>query len=838
MGAWHEVAHSLLIEGEHLLAPLARLASFDVPHSQCPPKCAAWLVKRFPDAPWNVGLERVDPKGEATMCRAAHLAERLLDPALELMSRTCNFQERALDALRRFSREVALSTSSTELFMDLFCLLFRTHVLAATSPRSLILQVHAHAYAVNRGWFRNEHGGGTVVRIGDESGVFFPAIPSSSPPLSSTPLSSSSEAHQPRRHSAYSRLVAVITAYASPVPRLQRECRDLGAMVCDALDVHVIPTLSSVNDPTIFTGTRTEPLRVPPQRRGRQRRASQLRKGDVAGFTVGQDDDDEGFIVSNACASKPFEALASLEKHLEWVLWGFLCFPELLCRSIARADALKFVLTNALVQPLAGDRWVRVHPLFQHYASPVMHAFGKSLEKTSKERARDIVCLPPGLDARGYKRRLRGLVEDARLAASSGSAAHHHAERRLHVAHECSALAAYLDGEAAAASVPCGDGCGGRGWKSEIKDFGGFRDRCSTSPAVVTMLVPAKLITAILSVAHGELRWLLHHAVAETANNDKQLADAVVAPAVTSLVGGGSNLREAASSLCSWYDAAAAAGTAKVRAKFEAVCRDTDFGVLLRTFPGRTSALVENVGIDGHLAAVISDLTSAPGKREKAFGEDDEFIAGDGFSWSMEDTQRLGRARAAAATKWADDVIANAAESCANDIINRITARDRFASEPAEAPPSKDPATTTVIMKVADSSSNSWRKSLMRSFGTVSSKRSAVSTEVASCAAKASNRSHLRVARRRLAALVATADTLARNSSQHTNISNALRRLYIDGVLENQVGEHAKHCQPFSIIREGVHSCYYGREQVMEILQAAGLNRAANIKSKVSSSSS
>ena len=45
------------------------------------------------------------------------------------------------------------------------------------------------------------------------------------------------------------------------------------------------------------------------------------------------------------------------------------------------------------------------------------------------------------MDARGYKRRLRGLVEEARAAAVGGAAAVHHAERKVYVAQECAALA-------------------------------------------------------------------------------------------------------------------------------------------------------------------------------------------------------------------------------------------------------------------------------------------------------------------------------------------------------------------------------------------------------------
>ena len=74
------------------------------------------------------------------------------------------------------------------------------------------------------------------------------------------------------------------------------------------------------------------------------------------------------------------------ERHLEWLLWGFLCFPDRCCVSVARADALKVALTHTLVQPLARDRWVMVHPLMSHHVHPTLHAFGKSLERASKER--------------------------------------------------------------------------------------------------------------------------------------------------------------------------------------------------------------------------------------------------------------------------------------------------------------------------------------------------------------------------------------------------------------------------------------------------------------------
>jgi|AntAceMinimDraft_1070359.scaffolds.fasta_scaffold134079_1 hypothetical protein len=51
---------TIAAEGELLLADLARLASVEpVPH--CPPKCAAMLVKRFPELPWAMTL---DKKGE------------------------------------------------------------------------------------------------------------------------------------------------------------------------------------------------------------------------------------------------------------------------------------------------------------------------------------------------------------------------------------------------------------------------------------------------------------------------------------------------------------------------------------------------------------------------------------------------------------------------------------------------------------------------------------------------------------------------------------------------------------------------------------------------------
>ena len=795
--SWNEFARPLLAEGELIIAPLARLASFEVPLSHCPSQCASLLMKRFPAAPWDVGLERIDRKGEAIMRQSSHLAEQLLEPVVNLLSRTSTFQERALDALRRFSRDAAVISSPNgfgdddelvELFMDLFCLLFRTHLLASSSPRALVLQVHAYAYAVNRG-FRcgNGHSGdGAVARGNDEGGVFTAMTSNSSSP---------SEPQQPRLHPAYSHLVACIKTYASPVPQLQRECHAFGAVVCDALDGVVLPTFSVVTASRIFSGTRTDGVQAPPQRRGRRRRMRRRRDDD----DDDDYDDDDALLVSNVGADKAtLEGLSGLDRHLEWILWGFLCFPDLCCRSVARSDALKYALTNTLVQPLAGDRWVKVHPLFLHHASHIMHAFGKSLERASKDRAKEIICLPPGLDARKYKRRLRGLVEDARLAASSGSAANHHAERRMYVAHECSALAVYLDGEAAAASM------------TTRSCFGGWTNNGDSAMLTVTpMVVPVRLITAVLSAAHAELRWLLHHAVAETVNNDKRLSDVVVAPALTSLVGGGSTLRDAVRSLSPWFNAAAA-GAAADRARFQTVRRDSDCGVLLRTFPGRTSALVlfslaptddsgttrVETALAGHLAAVISNLTSSPEKREKEEDDDED--------------KRLGRATAVAATKWANEVIATAAESCTNDIVNRVTAA-RIPS--TEAVVSKDLSTKKTA---SASSSSSWGKSLIRSFGGASSKRSAAATLGSACAN--ADRLQLRVARRRLVTLVATADALARRDSERreaNDLSGALRQRLVNGVIVNQVG--------------GVHSSGRHREeQVAEIMQAAGIKGAAS----------
>ena len=88
-----------------------------------------------------------------------------------------------------------------------------------------------------------------------------------------------------------------------------------------------------------------------------------------------------------------------------------------------------------------------MHPLLQLHSSPAMHAFGKSLERAaatphwtavassarglqrsqsaaaagSREQVGEIksvtvdIGLPQGLDARGYKRQLRSLVEDTKV---------------------------------------------------------------------------------------------------------------------------------------------------------------------------------------------------------------------------------------------------------------------------------------------------------------------------------------------------------------------------------------------------------------------------------------
>jgi hypothetical protein len=171
----------------------------------------------------------------------------------------------------------------------------------------------------------------------------------------------------------------------------------------------------------------------------------------------------------------------------------------------------------------------------------------------------------------------------------------------------------------------------------------------------VPIVIPARLIAAVLAAAHEELRWLLHNAVAETASGIipgsgsgsgeagkcHKLLDVVVAPAVTGLISGGSALRDAVRSLAPWFNLVAAASNqpadyAALQAVHDAPGR---CGQLLRIFPGRTAAMVEahvrdtgggrsrggdrggwvGDGTGGqHLAAVITSLTTCSGVADPA----------------------------------------------------------------------------------------------------------------------------------------------------------------------------------------------------------------------------
>jgi hypothetical protein len=120
--------------------------------------------------------------------------------------------------------------------------------------RVLMLQLHAFAYAVNRGWrCRGGGGGGETVTIsggGVGGGLQLEASPQLEAP--------------PRLHPAYSHLVAFLAAYkASPVPALQRDLRPLGAAVCEALDAAVLPTFTVVAAPRSVAQMRTGGVLAP-----------------------------------------------------------------------------------------------------------------------------------------------------------------------------------------------------------------------------------------------------------------------------------------------------------------------------------------------------------------------------------------------------------------------------------------------------------------------------------------------------------------------------------------------------------------------------------------------
>lgn len=768
---------SLVAEGELILSGLAQLASFEVPN--CPPRCAALLVKRFPEPPWNVGLERVDPKGEETMYREARVSEKLLDPWLDLLLRTSVFQERALKALL-----VASADGPTALFLDLFCQLLRTHLLAATTPRTLVLQAHAYACAVNRGLHRAfGEGRLAVVRSGvagsQTAGDSGSRVKSEKVNNDELFVPVMSREAWPRLHPAYSHLVAFITTYSSPVPQLQLDCRPLSPVVCEALDVSVLPTLAVVS-------AQRSVVQV-----GRKFR--QDRRGVKAQMRDGAEFNDVGnasFGVERTIGAV-LEGLSHFSRHLEWTLWAFLCFPDKCCQSYARSEALKVALRINLVQPLANDRWVRVHPLMLRHASPAMHAFGKWLERASKERARETIsAIPLGLDARGYKRQLKGLVEDTRLSASNGYAAANHAERLTYVSQECSSLGTYLDEEAAMASTTSDEGW----WGAGADNYG------SATLAIMPLLVPLKLISALLTTAHEELRWLLHHAVSASTNDqDFKLAD------VISLVSRALSLSYVVQKpLAPWFISASNENMCKV-GQIHTV-NDSSFGLLLETFPGRTAALIEKdllTGTDGHLAAVITSLTATKTKS----------------SGSKDKEEMLDNTMAHAASKWSNKMIAFAAESSMTDVIgplNRI---------------GPDLVTMSKTLSAVDSSSkhniSRLKKSLWR-FGTAKK-----AVEVADCPLnKNSDRIQLRAARCRLAALVATADALAQRP-QHQDLALTIRRR-----LYNIVSSASARLTPqdrFESLcydkRRGQSNFHNGAS--IEAMQAAGIKGAPHMGRRV-----
>jgi len=702
----------LAAEGERILIRLSRLASLDVP---CPPKCAAALVGRFPDPPWVIGLDRLDRKGEEAMYRAASQAEPSLEPWIVLLSAAAIFHERALDALLAISVEgateagavedgaVERSRSCRDAVMRLFCLLVRSHLLAATTPRALVLQVHAYAYAVNRGWRggggRSGHSsGGVGVVVGGGSGDGGSSIRSVGGIGGGEPSPSPQSASDtpPRLHPSYSLLVAFIAAYTAPVPSLQRDCHALSAVVCEALDADVIPTFTIVAAPMCVVQMRTGGVLAPPQQRQRrQQRLGDLQPNQRHGHGRMEQQGQPGRPqMGGARMEAVLEGLSRLERHLEWVVWGFLCCPARAVESVARSNALKAALTHMLVQPLARARWVMVHPLMSHHAAPVMHAFGKSLERASKGRVNEAGRLPQGVDARGYKRQLRGLVDEARVAAVGGVAAAHHAERRVYVAQECAALAARLDGEVAAAAH-------GGWWRTE-----------ASVPIAVPHLVQVMLLKAALATALAEVRWLLHHTVAEAGTNGgtdsgvvgslSKLTDVVTAPAVASLVGGGTALRHAVNDISQLLVTTSGVVTGEVNGTVDAVgfpagfC-SSELGPLLRTFPGRAAALVEAsviAGMGGHIAAVIAKLISPPAAAVTATmgGFDDccgraEHGPSPGPSGDVDKSGIDGQkeeelrecAAATAAAEWSVDVVIVAAASNVAMAVNAVNDCDRVA---------------------------------------------------------------------------------------------------------------------------------------------------------------
>jgi hypothetical protein len=133
-------------------------------------------------------------------------------------------------------------------------------------------------------------------------------------------------------------------------------------------------------------------------------------------------------------------------------------------------------------------------------------------------------------------------------------------------------------------------------------------------------------------------------------------------------------------------------------AGFSAVFCSSELGPLLRTFPGRTAALVEASmvsGMGGHLAAVIAKLTSPPaaavtaamsggdgcggraepGPGHRPSGDVDRLAGGDDY----EEEQLRGRATAVAAAEWSVEVIVIAAANNVAVAANAVTIYDRAA---------------------------------------------------------------------------------------------------------------------------------------------------------------
>ncbi|GAQ83769.1 Nck-associated protein [Klebsormidium nitens] len=175
------------------------------------PKLRALLVKRFPEHPRMLNLDKVDRSATEALFAASGSIQRALEPWCQVLVDLMTFTEQSIVLLDELSRRlIALSPDSNalvmEAFLDLFVAVVRVNMLAGRVPRKLLLQVHALAH------YNSVHSSESPV----DPGVF-----------------------------------SFVAAYESPVLALQRDLETIGPRVGEVLDAIAPQLLSLLNIETV-----------------------------------------------------------------------------------------------------------------------------------------------------------------------------------------------------------------------------------------------------------------------------------------------------------------------------------------------------------------------------------------------------------------------------------------------------------------------------------------------------------------------------------------------------------------------------------------------------------